>query len=101
MAEKIKRSRKSRMKKRPEDWEQLKVELAKELGLWETVKKEGWSGLSAEDSGRLGGVFAARKKEILAQEIAGVQDYLDNNVESSPFAEEVIKAMIFPAKEEN
>ena len=59
-----KRSVKSRMKKRPEDWEKLKVEIAKELGLWTKVCESGWSGLSAVDSGRLGGVFAARRARL-------------------------------------
>ena len=59
-----KRSVKSRMKKRPEDWEELKVEIARELGLWEKVCESGWSGLSAVDSGRLGGVFAARRARL-------------------------------------
>ena len=97
MSETVKRSRKSRMKKRPEDWEQMKVEIAQELGLWDTVQKEGWSGLSAEDSGRLGGVFAARKKAMLSQEIEQLRDY----VEEAPTGEEVIKAEIFPLKEQN
>jgi len=65
--EKVKRSRKSAMKKRPDDWEDLKVEIAKELGLWDTVQKEGWAGLSAVDSGRLGGVFSTRKKKLLEE----------------------------------
>lgn len=59
-----KRSVKSRMKKRPQDWEELKVEIAQELGLWEKVCESGWSGLSAVDSGRLGGVFAARRSRL-------------------------------------
>ncbi|MBR5429103.1 MAG: hypothetical protein IK116_01105 [Firmicutes bacterium] len=59
-----KRSVKSRMKKRPEDWEALKVEIAQELGLWTKVCESGWSGLSAVDSGRLGGVFAARRARL-------------------------------------
>jgi len=58
----IKRSRKSRIKKRPEEWENLKVEIAKEIGLWPKVAQEGWAGLSAEESGRLGGIFSIRKK---------------------------------------
>ncbi|MBQ1501438.1 MAG: small, acid-soluble spore protein, alpha/beta type [Firmicutes bacterium] len=60
--ENIARSRKSRIKKRSEDWESMKVEIAKELGLWPKVAENGWAGLSAADSGKLGGVFAARKK---------------------------------------
>ncbi|MDD2220414.1 MAG: hypothetical protein PHN35_00440 [Clostridia bacterium] len=65
--EKVKRSRKSTMKKRPDDWEDLKVEIAKELGLWDIVQKDGWAGLSAVDSGRLGGVFSTRKKAFLEE----------------------------------
>ena len=61
----VKRSRKSKMKKRPEDWEELKVSIAHELGLWDQVAQSGWAGLSAIDSGRLGGVFAARKQQLL------------------------------------
>ena len=61
--ESVKRSRKSRMKKRPDDWEDLKQEIAKELGLWDKVKADGWAGLSAEESGRLGGIFSARKRQ--------------------------------------
>ncbi|MDO4581247.1 MAG: hypothetical protein Q4B96_01520 [Bacillota bacterium] len=58
----IKRSLKSKMKKRNADWEAEKVEIAKELGLWPEVERDGWSGLSAADSGRIGGVLAARRK---------------------------------------
>ncbi len=70
---KVKRSRKSRMKKRPDDWDDMKTEVAKELGLWDQVTSGGWSSLSAVDSGRLGGVFSARKKEI--EENFEEQDY--------------------------
>ena len=63
-----KRSRKSRIKKRPEEWENFKIEIAKELGLWDKVKNNGWAGLSAADSGRLGGVFAAKKRAMAAKE---------------------------------
>lgn len=80
----VKRSRKSRMKKRPEDWEALKVELARELGLWPQVEKEGWSGLSAADSGRLGGVFSARKKALLADEGAADEEMM--NAEFFPYS---------------
>lgn len=75
MAESVKPSRKSRMKKRPEDWEELKQEIAKELGLWDKVKADGWAGLSAVDSGRLGGIFSARKK-ILEEQTAAEDDDL-------------------------
>jgi hypothetical protein len=64
MAEKIKRSKKSVMKKRPLDWDDLKIEIAKEMGIWPIVEKDGWAGLSAVDSGRLGGIFSRRRKEF-------------------------------------
>ncbi len=80
--EKIKRSRKSRIKKRPDDWEELKVEIAKEIGLWPKVAAEGWAGLSAEESGRLGGVFSARKK-ALAQTAPKTVDIKGNKEENS------------------
>ncbi|MDD2569191.1 MAG: hypothetical protein PHN47_03805 [Clostridia bacterium] len=54
------RSRKSKMKRRPESWDDAKVEIAKEIGLWERVQENGWAALTAEESGRLGGILSAR-----------------------------------------
>lgn len=44
----------------------LKTEAAHALGLWEKVQREGWGGLTAAESGRVGGYmtrvrFAARR----------------------------------------
>lgn len=33
--------------------EKLKVELAKELGFYDTVQKEGWGGIRAKDAGNM------------------------------------------------
>lgn len=44
--------------------EKLKYEIAEELGLEEKVNKYGWSGLTAEETGRIGGIMAKRKKEL-------------------------------------
>ncbi|MDQ0209180.1 small, acid-soluble spore protein, alpha/beta type [Alkalicoccobacillus murimartini] len=33
--------------------DRLKVELAKELGFYETVEKEGWGGIRARDAGNM------------------------------------------------
>ncbi len=68
MTQEVKRSVKSKMKKRPLDWDNLKIEIAKELGLWDKVVEDGWSALSAVESGRLGGVFSQRKKEQKEEE---------------------------------
>jgi len=33
--------------------EQFKEELAKELGFWDVVQKEGWGGIKASDAGNM------------------------------------------------
>jgi small acid-soluble spore protein F (minor alpha/beta-type SASP) len=33
--------------------DQLKVEIAKELGFYDTVQKEGWGGIKASDAGNM------------------------------------------------
>lgn len=43
--------------------EKMKYEIAEELGLTEKVEKLGWGGLTAEETGRIGGVMTKRKKE--------------------------------------
>ena len=97
--EEVKRSRKSRMKKRPDEWEQMKVEIAQELGLWEKVQQDGWSGLSAEDSGRLGGVFSARRKALLEMEQRDREDAARREqISEAATAEEVVKAENFPRR---
>ena len=42
--------------------EKIKYEIAEELGLTDKVSKEGWGELSAEETGRIGGLMAKRKK---------------------------------------
>ncbi len=93
----VKRSRKSKMKKRPEDWEHLKQEIAEELGLMDQVSSQGWSGLSAEDSGRLGGIFSARKKAMHA---AASQLAEANLPGAAPSIAEVVQKEIFPPKQD-
>ncbi|KYH35554.1 small, acid-soluble spore protein, alpha/beta type [Clostridium tepidiprofundi DSM 19306] len=44
--------------------EKLKYEIAQELGLAEKVDKYGWGGLTAEETGRIGGLMTKRKKEL-------------------------------------
>jgi hypothetical protein len=41
----------------------LKMEIAKELGIWEQVKNEGWDSLSNAVCGRVGGIMSKRLKE--------------------------------------
>jgi small acid-soluble spore protein F (minor alpha/beta-type SASP) len=44
--------------------EKIKYEIAEELGLKDKVEKLGWSGLTAEETGRIGGVMTRRKKKM-------------------------------------
>lgn len=40
---------------------QKKYEIAKELGIYDKVLKEGWGSLTAKETGKLGGVMGKRK----------------------------------------
>ncbi|MGK0467917.1 small, acid-soluble spore protein, alpha/beta type [Clostridium sp.] len=44
--------------------ETLKYEIAEELGLTDKIQDYGWSGLTAEETGRIGGLMTKRKKTI-------------------------------------
>lgn len=44
--------------------EKIKYEIAEELGLEQKVNKYGWSGLTAEETGRIGGIMTKRKKSL-------------------------------------
>ncbi|MFY9174001.1 MAG: small, acid-soluble spore protein, alpha/beta type [Peptococcia bacterium] len=41
----------------------LKMEIAKELGLWEKIEQKGWAELTAEESGRIGGIMTSRFRQ--------------------------------------
>ena len=47
--------------------EELKYEIAEELGLLDRVMKDGWRSLSAKETGRVGGLMTRRKKEMKKQ----------------------------------
>ena len=42
---------------------QKKYEIAKELGIYDKVLEKGWGSLTAEETGRVGGVLRKRKAE--------------------------------------
>ncbi|MCI8269556.1 MAG: small, acid-soluble spore protein, alpha/beta type [Lachnospiraceae bacterium] len=50
--------------------EQLKFEIAEELGLGSKVLENGWRSLTSKESGRIGGLITKRKRE-LQKEAAG------------------------------
>lgn len=43
--------------------DQLKYEIAEELGLLEKVRESGWKSLSAKETGRIGGLMTKKKRE--------------------------------------
>ena len=44
--------------------EQLKYEIAQELGLTDKVLEKGWKSLTAKESGRIGGLMTKRKRQL-------------------------------------
>lgn len=50
------------IRKLPQE-EQMKWELAVELGLFEKVLQSGWKSLTARESGRIGGILSSRQKQ--------------------------------------
>ncbi len=51
-------------KKKLSPQEQLKYEIAEELGLSSKVLERGWRSLTAKESGRIGGLMTKRKREM-------------------------------------
>ncbi len=47
--------------------EELKYEIAEELGLLERVMENGWKSLTAKETGRIGGLMTKRKKQMRAE----------------------------------
>ena len=58
----LKKIIKSKLKGNKELTEAEKI--SEELGLSDKVKREGWGGLSAEETGRIGGLMTKRKKAL-------------------------------------
>ncbi|MGB4440289.1 MAG: small, acid-soluble spore protein, alpha/beta type [Sedimentibacter sp.] len=50
-------------KKAPTPEDLMKMEIAKELGLMDKVEEVGWGGLTAKETGRIGGLMTAKKKQ--------------------------------------
>lgn len=55
--------KKSKKQKVLTDKDLLKMEIARELGIWEQVEKEGWDSLSNAVCGRVGGIMSKRLRE--------------------------------------
>lgn len=44
--------------------EEMKYEIARELGVLDQVLQNGWKSLSAKETGRIGGLMTRKKKEM-------------------------------------
>lgn len=60
-------TRKNKKKKIITIEDKLKYEIADELGLTDKIEEVGWAGLTAKESGRIGGLVRVRKKELEAK----------------------------------
>lgn len=54
--------------------EKIKYEIAEELGLRDKVDKYGWGGLTAEETGRVGGMMTKKKRELKIPNNNVIQD---------------------------
>lgn len=61
----IMKAKKKQLILTPED--AMKYEIANELGLGEKLSKVGWGGLTAEETGRIGGLITRKKKSLSAK----------------------------------
>ena len=43
--------------------ERMKYEIARELGLLDRVREVGWAGLTAKETGRIGGLIGQKKRK--------------------------------------
>ncbi len=41
----------------------MKIEIARELGIWDQIEKHGWESMSNAACGRIGGIMSRRLKE--------------------------------------
>lgn len=62
-SKKVKQNKTKKLtEKKASPLDKLKVEVASELGLMDKVKEVGWGGLTAAESGRVGGIMTRRLK---------------------------------------
>lgn len=50
--------------KEPTPYERVKLQVAEELGLSEKVRVVGWAGLTAAETGRIGGLITRRLRQL-------------------------------------
>lgn len=58
----------TKAKKLPTPDDIMKLEIARELGLDEKIRRDGWKSLSAKESGKIGGLMTKKKRELKLKE---------------------------------
>ena len=48
--------------------QQMKLEIAEELGLLDKIQEGGWKNLTPKETGRIGGLMTKKKRELKAKE---------------------------------
>ncbi len=58
------------MKKKKQEIDETsqKFEIAEELGLADKIREVGWAGLTAKESGKIGGIMTSRNKKQIKKE---------------------------------
>lgn len=59
----ITKKKKKKKKKPLTPVDKFKIEVAKELGLWDKIKEVGWAGLSAAETGQIGGYMTRKMRQ--------------------------------------
>lgn len=72
--------------------ESIKYEIAEELGLRDKVDKYGWSGLTSEETGRIGGIMTKRKKDLKLPRNIEIQEFGDDAIFLIAENEEEVKS---------
>ncbi|MFZ5967963.1 MAG: small, acid-soluble spore protein, alpha/beta type [Bacillota bacterium] len=62
-----KNSEKNKKRKIETIEDKWKYEIAAELGLMDKVEQYGWGGLTAKETGRIGGLITVKKKRLQGQ----------------------------------
>ncbi len=58
--------------------EELKLEIAAEIGVYDKVLSGGWRVLSAKESGRIGGLLSRRKRSMEHEDEKGTDTGVDH-----------------------
>lgn len=74
---KAKTTKKKKRKKILTPVDKFKIEVAKELGLWEKVKQVGWAGLSAAETGQIGGHMT---RKMRARKLNNLEEYTEARI---------------------